>query len=305
VAIRFEGGKFQPLPDGYPKQPINFFTSKVGAGSDIFIRQLTTAAQPLSPVPLVVKNMTGGPADYFKAARDANKEGYAVSYSSGSFVAENYIEGHNLVFGKDFNPVAFINTADTVMPVKADAPWKTAKEFLDYAKANPGQRVATSTSGSMHHVVCEWVAKEYGIKWTCVPHDSSGDAVRGIIAGDFVSGIITLAAVQPQADAGKVRVLATASDKLTKHPDSVRFTDMGLKVQYDHFYGVLAPGEVPQQRVDWLAALLVKAAENPDYQKWTDSQGQRVLGYTSDKALAMLKNLDPIAERLTKELGMR
>lgn len=306
VAIRWEDGKLQPLPDGFPKQPINFYVGTTGSGSDISIRELVKFSQPGSPVPLAVKNNPGSTLGWFKAARDANKEGYAVVYLSPSLLVDNYVSGDNLVLGKDYRPVMMSISSDPIFAVKADAPWKTMKEFLDYARANPGLRIGLATSGSIHHLQCEWVGKEAGTKWTCLPHEGSGDVMRSILAGDIPGGFTSLPPTIPQVEAGKARVLATgASKKLDKFPDVPRYTDLGYKTQIDQFRGVVAPGEVSDLHVQWLSALLLKATEDPGYAQYAAGIGERVLAYDVNKAESLLKELDPAINQLTKELGMR
>src|SRR5258707_8172705 len=113
---------------------------------------------------------------------------------------------------KDFAPIALVTADPTVLVVRADGPYKTVKDFVDAAKANPG-KINYSSSGvyGTLHVSMEIFANAAGIKLFHVPYQGGGPAVTALLGGQVEALASGPAAAIGQIKGGKKRALASWS----------------------------------------------------------------------------------------------
>src|SRR5690606_36342581 len=84
----------------------------------------------------------------------------------------------------DFVPVARLNADPSAVTVKADAPWQTLQEYLDYAKANPGKlRVGNSGTGAIWHLATEALSTKTGAKFNSIPYEGAAPAITALLGG--------------------------------------------------------------------------------------------------------------------------
>jgi tripartite-type tricarboxylate transporter receptor subunit TctC len=164
-------------------------------------------------------------------------------------------------------PIALVSADPTVLVVAADAPWKSVKEFVDDAKARPGQ-ISYSSSGiyGTLHMAMEIFAHAAGIKMNHVPFSGGGPALTALL-GDHVQALASgPGPVIPQVKAGKVRVLATWGEKrLDALPEIPTFKELGYDVQFYIWSGLFAPQGVPEPVMKTLRETVAKAVEDPEF----------------------------------------
>lgn len=307
--IKWVGGKLQPLPDGFPNKALTMVGAEAGSTTDIFMRELAKATQPFSPVPLVVYNLGGGLGAQFAYIREQSgaKEGYFTSAGSGSILASVYLRDLGFTM-KDVQPVILPNTDGTILAVKADSPWKTLKEFTDYAKANPGKvRIGGTSPDSWNTVIAYWLADEAKIDVIVATHEGSGEAVLTLLGGGIEAASVSVPATAQHLAAGTVRLLATANTKrLETNPDVPTYKEAGFNIVYDHFRGLITPAEVAATRVEWLYALYRKGAETPGFAEWTKKvSGFPLYQMTPKEAKEYFAKLDITANTITAKLGIQ
>jgi tripartite-type tricarboxylate transporter receptor subunit TctC len=141
-----------------------------------------------------------------------------------------------------------MSTVPNVLLVKTDFPAKTAKEFMDYVKANPGKvNYASQGPGTTSHLTAELYAKLTGAKITHVPYKGTGPALNDLVAGhvDFI--FMQLESAIKLHEGGKARILAvTTKNRISQLPDMPTMSELGLtNLISDTWNAISAPPGTP------------------------------------------------------------
>jgi tripartite-type tricarboxylate transporter receptor subunit TctC len=146
------GAIAQQFPGGKPVEMTVMFGA--GSAADVTARQLADGMAKSLGVPVPVVNRTGGGgAIGYSHVQQQKPDGYSIIWNSNS-VSTNYHSGIMSFDYKAFDAVARVSVETPAIAVRGDAPWKSLKEFIDYAKANPGKvRIGNSGTGSHTHFV--------------------------------------------------------------------------------------------------------------------------------------------------------
>ncbi|MBI2861480.1 MAG: tripartite tricarboxylate transporter substrate binding protein [Chloroflexi bacterium] len=311
AAIRFEGGKLQPLPDGFPKQSIKVFAGSVGGGTDVFHRALAKATQPFSPVPLVIENETGiaTPLRYVElaTAEPGGSEGYVLSNSTFSSTARGFtVAPPAKAKLTDIGSLIYAATAQYAMFVRGDSPWKTVADFVKYAKDNPGRALIGGTDpGGLSHMNAEAFAKAAGFQYTYLPHDGSADARNSLIGGGVDAVAITLGAQRPFVEAGQLMPIGILSSQRSPvFPQVPTFTEQGYKVGFDQFYASFALATVPKERVEWLQELYRRGMDTQEFKDYLAASGQESQAHRVKEFDQEFKASIPMIEDTIKALGL-
>ncbi len=176
--------------DAYPSKPVTMIVPfPPGGVADITGRPLAAMMERALKQPVVVVNRTGagGALGMSQVARSA-PDGYTILMGLSSisiFPVSDRINGRQPAYEmKDFAPIALISSDPTVLVVRTESPYRTLKDFVDAAKANPG-KINYSSSGvyGTLHVSMEIFANAAGIKLFHVPYGGGGPAVTALLGG--------------------------------------------------------------------------------------------------------------------------
>jgi tripartite-type tricarboxylate transporter receptor subunit TctC len=164
----------------------------------------------------------------------------------------------------DLMAVARINYSPTIIAARADAPYKTFKEMLAWAKANPDKLIFSNT-GPWGQADLPWkmIVKQTGIKAKNVPYDGGGPALLAVLGGhaDVTGGLVT--ALLPHINSGKLRALAILDHKRdAKLPDVPTAKEEGVDVVNLMWRAVLAPKGTPRPVIETLATAFKKMSED-------------------------------------------
>src|SRR2546422_4635049 len=237
----------------YPSKPLTMVVPfPPGGVADIVGRPLAAGMNHVLKQPVVVVNRSGavgavGRASVAKAAAD----GYTLLMSLSSisiFPVSDRINGKLPAYElKDFAPVALVTADPTVLVVRADSRYKTLKDFVDAAQANPG-RINYSSSGvyGTLHVAMEIFANAAGIRLFHVPYQGGGPAVTALLGGQVEALASGPAAAIGQIKGGKMRAPARSSDKRPPLlPQSPTFRELGYDAEFYIWSGVFVPAATP------------------------------------------------------------
>jgi tripartite-type tricarboxylate transporter receptor subunit TctC len=258
-----------------------------------------SVAQTTQPVRLIVPFATGGPTDigarivapYLtelmkRTVIVENKPG-ATGAIGTELVARAAPDGATILFGtsttmgsspaifpklpydviKDFLPVGMVATTDNVLVVHPSIPASNVREFIAYAKANPG-RIAYGTSGigSTYHLGSELFAAQTGAVLTHVPYKGAGPAAQDLVAGHIQMMMDALNSAAPNVKAGKVKALGIASLKRNPElPDVPTLAEQGVTgCEFSQWIAFFLPANTPKPVVDKLNADLNRVLTNPE-----------------------------------------
>lgn len=165
---------------------------------------------------------------------------------------------------EDFVPIMHFGAPPSGLVVRADSPWKTLKELVEYAKKNPGKVTYSSMGiGSPMHLAMEYIAKQEGIEWIHVPYPGSGPAFTALLGGHVMAQSGSSESF-PHVKAGTVRLLAIHHEKRFKSfPDVPTFRELGYDFINDFMFA--APKGTPLSIVKKLDEAFRKGMEDPEF----------------------------------------
>jgi tripartite-type tricarboxylate transporter receptor subunit TctC len=190
--------------------------------------------------------------------------------------------------------------------VQSDSPWKTFKEFIDYAKANPGKiRYATAGAGTPQHLVMERLAIEEKIKWTLVPFDGGAPAVSALMGG-HVEAISQTTEWKKHVESGRLRLLAVYGEKrMADFPNAPTLLELGYKITAPSLISIIGPKGLSPQVVDALHGAFKKAMDDPDFIKVSNQMDQPLLYRGPQDLEKHLVQMNNEVGTLIRNLGLR
>jgi tripartite-type tricarboxylate transporter receptor subunit TctC len=240
--------------EAYPSRAVTMIVPfPPGGVADIVGRPLAAMMEKTMQHPVVVVNRTGaGGALGMREVARAAPDGYTILMGLSSisiFPVSERVNGKQPAYElKDFAPIALVTADPTVLVVRADSPYKSVKDFVAAAKANPG-KINYSSSGvyGTLHVAMEIFANAAGIKLFHVPYGGGGPAVTALLGGQVEASAQGPAAAIGQIKAGKMRALAGwGTERLKLLPDLPTFKELGYQdVEFYIWSGVFAPASTP------------------------------------------------------------
>jgi tripartite-type tricarboxylate transporter receptor subunit TctC len=259
--------------DAYPSRPITMVVPfPPGGVADLTGRPTAIIMEKFLKQRIIVENKAGaGGAIGMAAVANSKPDGYTIlmALSSISIIppAERLFDRKPAYEMNQLAPIALISADPTVLVVRADAPWKTLKDFVESAKKNPG-KINYSSSGvyGTLHMAMEIFASAAGIKLFHVPYQGGGPAVSALLGGQVEALASGPSAVISQIKAGKLRPLATWGDKrLASLPDVPTFKEVGYNAEFYIWSGLFAPAATPAPVMQALRGAVRQAVNDPDF----------------------------------------
>ena len=268
--------------DPYPSKPIKLVVPYVAGGpTDVYARMLAKNMTDTLGVPVVVENK-GGAATIIGAevvARAPN-DGYTLMFSVLTTVSSNPLLYKKLPYKvDDFAPIAEVARSTFVLATSPTVPAKTAQEFVDHVKANPGKVAMGSLGiGTGPYIVGRTFARVAGLDMIEVSYKGSAAAMTDLLGGQIGVFFDGLSSALPQYKAGKIRVLAVASPKRNPTmPDVPTFTELGFKdLEMSAYWAFFAPAGTPKDVLARLAAAATRAASEDAFKNHLLSEGVTV-----------------------------
>ena len=170
---------------------------------------------------------------------------------------------------KNFDPVINVVSDPSMFLVRADAPWKSLKEFLDYAKKNPGMiSVGNSGAGGGVHLVALAFEKAAGVKFNHIPFSGGGPSVTALLGGHINAVSVSPPEGISQIQAGKLRIIALFSEKrLDMFPDVPTVKEQGVNFTMGMWRGLAAPKGTPPDVIQKLHDAFKKGMDDPVFKK--------------------------------------
>jgi tripartite-type tricarboxylate transporter receptor subunit TctC len=253
----------------FPTRPVTLIVPwPPGGSTDIAMRALASATEKHLGQSIVIENRPGaagtlGPANMAASARP---DGYTVAQLPISIFRMPYIQKTTFDPAKDFTYVVHLTGYTFGAVVRADAPWQTFQELIEYAKANPGKvNYGTPGAGSSLHITMEQIAKAKGIKWTQVPFKGGADNMNALLGGhiDVTTDSTGWAEL---VNAGKFRLLVTWGAERTKNWPSVpTLKEVGIDMVSNSPFGIGGPKGMDPAAVKVLHDAFKKGMEEPSY----------------------------------------
>lgn len=240
-----------------------------GGSVDIMARQYSEPLSRVLGVPIVVENRpgAGGSVGAQYVAR-AKADGYTLVVSSQSSHLANPLTqplvGYDPV--KDFENIAILGRLPNALVVHSSLPFKTFKEFIDYAKKNPGKlNYGSGGVGSMGQLNVEMLKASTGAFTTHIPYRGGTPLITAVLGNEVQFILDNLVIMLPHIQAGKVRALAVANDqRLPQLPDVPTLAEVGYpQLNLTSWIGIAAPAGTPDAAVQTLHKAVRQVATSP------------------------------------------
>jgi tripartite-type tricarboxylate transporter receptor subunit TctC len=292
----------------YPSKPINFIIGYPAGGStDVCARPLVTAASKTLGQPIIVLNKPGGASAVAVATLKMEKpDGYTIGILPSGAVLSQHMRKVPYDTAKDFTPIMQYAVYLYGLVVGPDSPWNTFKEFIDYAKANPGKiRYSTAGPGTPQHLVMERLALKEKIKWTHVPFEGGPQAVSALLGG-HVEAVSQTTEWKKQVEAGRLRLLAVYGEKrMIDFPGVPTLVELGYDIVAPSLISIAGPKGLPPQVVETLHGAFKKATEDPDFIKVSRQLDQPFIYRGPEDLAKYLLAMNEEVGGLIRSLGLR
>lgn len=217
----------------YPSQPIQMvITLAPGDGLDLTGRAIASELSKNLNTPIIPVNKTGGGgtigADFVAKSK---KDGYTMLFINSNIIYTYATNPENVPYNpfQDLEPLCQAVSIPLLIAVRADAPWKTFQELVEYMKQNPGKIRGSSTGvGSVGHFGYEVIRVVTGQAINMIPYKGASPGLVAMLGGHVEVAIPSWSLVAPHLKAGKVRVLLT-SKKIPELPDCPTLKQLGYK----------------------------------------------------------------------------
>jgi tripartite-type tricarboxylate transporter receptor subunit TctC len=294
-----------PAKAAFPERDITLIVPwAAGGGTDTLARTLVKNGKKYFGVNINVQNVTGGTGviGMNQVAR-AKADGYTVGLITFNLSTYRLLGQSELSY-RDFDLIALLNRSIAGLTVKADSQFKTLKDLVEYAKANPGVvTVGHSGPAGAWHLAGVGIAQNTGVKFTFVPFDGAAPTRTALVGGHITVCSSGMDEVLQFYQTKQVRILAAnAPNRHPAFPDVPTMAEAGYPIQNPIFdwRGLGTAKGTPPEVLKVLRDGFRKAAEDPEYIALMDKLALPRAYLESDKfeefLAGMEKSLEPTLE---------
>lgn len=266
------------LAQDYPNKPVRLIIPyPAGGASDLTARAVVSVADEYLGQPMIVViRAGGGGAVGAEAAAKSKPDGYTV------FMADpaNLIilpQVQKIAYNPaDFIPIGQVVSLPALLVVQTGTPWKTAKDFIDAARKEPGKLKHSAVTFSPEHLMFEALTAKYGAKFTHVPSTGGGPALASLLGGHVDANGLYPPVAFPHIQGGKLRALGVASSKRWQPiPDIPTLAEQGFDVDARLWLGLVAPRGTPEAALAKLRDAVKKISEDTSFKTMMTRMGQQ------------------------------
>ena len=295
----------------YPDHPIHFMVPfTAGSGTDIIGRTLGEALQKSLGQPIIVENRggAGGTVGAGQVARSA-PDGYTLLVHSAGHVANPAIYT-NLPYDtvKDFACITPLASLPNVLVVPPQRGWKTVKDLVDAAQANPGKlNYGSAGVGSATHMNAEIFRQAAKFDAVHVPYKGTPEAMTETAAGRIDFFFAPLSSALPLIKDGRLQALAVGTKTRSPVLPNVPTTTEAGYPHSDYIFWValLAPAATPKPIVEKLNTEVVKALESPAVKGKLEFLGAEPMPMSSAACDAFIKDEVARMAAVVKSAGIK
>ncbi|WP_114973997.1 Bug family tripartite tricarboxylate transporter substrate binding protein [Rhodoferax ferrireducens] len=268
------------LAQGYPERPITFICPwPAGGTADQSMRALCLVAARALGQSIVLENKAGASGMIgTKAMASAKPDGYTIGQIPISVTRFSQLGTLQLDPLKDFTFLARTSGQTFGIAVKADSNFKSLKDLVSFAKANPGKLTyAHAGVGGATHVGMEEFAMAAGIQFNHVPYKGGAEALQAVL-GSHVDLLADSSSWAPHVEAGKLKLLATWGEHRTaRFKDAPTLKELGYNVVVDAPNGIGAPKGLDPAITLKLREAFRAAVASPEFKQVADKIDAPVL----------------------------
>jgi len=295
-----------------PRQAVEYIApANPGGGWDTLIRTTSRVIQEekLAPVNFAPINTPGGGGAVAWAQIAAKRGNPHVLFAASPPLILVPLSGTSRFGHKDFTPIARLITDYSILLVKSDSPYKSAKELFDAIKARPNLSVGGgSAPGSMDHISIAGAASAAGLKpagLNYIAFSGGGEAMTNLLGGHVQAVITGAGEAQSQLRGGQVRALAVSGpQRVASLPDVPTLKEQGIDFTFDIWRGIMGAPGMPAEAVAYYQDMYARMLKTPAWEKARDQLGWIDAYQTSAEFGAFLEEQHKQFSTVLADLGL-
>jgi tripartite-type tricarboxylate transporter receptor subunit TctC len=265
--------------DSYPSRPVTMIVPfAAGGSSDVIARLIADQMGTVLGQRILIENVVGagGSVAVARAAKAA-PDGYTISIGNGGTNTAIYTLYPDVKFTPDdFMPLGMVAKTSPIIALKKDHPAQNMREFLDFARKNPGKATLGHAGiGSSNYLICKTFVKAAQIEVTLVGYRGGGPALNDLMGGQIDGVCDSAASVSGAIHAGRAKGIAVSLPvRVPSLPDVPTSAEAGLpEFQLQGWNALFTPKGTPQPVIDKLNAAIRTGVANTEYRKRLDELG--------------------------------
>jgi len=266
-----------------------------GGTVDVLARMLTPAMSHLLGQQMVIDNRGGaGGMIGTELAAKAAPDGYTLLMcSQGPITILPHLQ-KNVPYDtlRDFTAVSLISAGPYLLVTQFTAPFKTVKELIAAAKAEPGKiNYGSAGNGAPNHLASELFKNMAGVNLLHVPYKGAPQSVTDVVGGHVRLNFGSIPTLSPHIKAGRLRAMGVSSAKRTMQmPELPTISEAGVPgYEFYAWFGLLAPAKTPRPYVMRLHETLLKALRAPETASQFEAQGADPVGNSPEEFAAFVR----------------
>lgn len=267
-AAAIAGAAAPARAQNFPTRPITLICPwPAGGSTDVTMRALAEATAKHLPQPIVVENRPGaGGTLGIVALKSAQPDGHTVSQIPLGAFRIPHTQKVSWDPLADITYVIGITGYTFGVVVPAGSPFRTFKDLVEWARANPGKLDYGSTgTGTSPHLTMEELALAQNVKFNHIPYKGSADLMTAILGGQVMAAT-DATGFAPHVESGKLRLLVTWGERRTKRwPDVPTLKELGYGIVSNSPYGLGTSKGVDPAVVKILHDAFKKGLEDPKH----------------------------------------
>jgi tripartite-type tricarboxylate transporter receptor subunit TctC len=308
AGIAFSAGVAQAA---WPERPITLIVPwGAGGGTDATARIIGSLLEKELKQPVNVVNRTGGSGVVgHQAIASAPADGYTIGMATVE-IGMMHWQGLTELKGSSYTPIALVNADPAGLQVRADSPYKSAKDLVDAIKANPGKLKSSGTGqGGIWHLAIAGMLQSLKVDpaaspW--VPSNGAAPGLQDLVAGGIEIVPCSLPEARSLIDSGKVRSLAIMDTKpAALYPNVPTLkAATGSDWTLAAWRGIVAPKGLPKDISDKLLAALEKVHKSAEFNDFMKQRGFGVIWAPSAEFAAFMDKSDKDLGAVMKAVGI-
>ena len=299
------------FPQAWPARPIQVISATgLGNPGDTALRLIAPRMSDALGQTIVIETRAGGSGTIaYTAVARAAPDGHTIAFGTSSLATLRYLLKNPPVDPqKDFAPVSLALRSPSVFAVTASLPVTSVKEFVDYAKKNPGKLSFVHTGvGAGLHLIGESLNQHSGISMLAIAYKQSG----GTMTNDFLTGRVpvyfsSLGTMRPHHIEGRARIIAVVNDKRFPQLPDIPTVNETMPDFFNviPWWAFLGPAGMPNPIAERFAAETRRALDDPAVTAKLEASGAFIVAGTPGEFAAHLKRETEFMGGLIRSLGI-
>jgi tripartite-type tricarboxylate transporter receptor subunit TctC len=302
------------LPTGaaaYPTKPITMILGFAPGGpSDVMARVLSKKMEEYLKQPIIIENRSGaGGTIAGGIVARAMPDGHTIMLATGSILAINVTLYPNAPYDsvKDYAPISMLGVQTNVLYTHPSVPANSIKEFVAYAKANPGKlSFGSGGVGTPAHLAGELLRIKAGIDYTHVPFKGTGPTLQSVIGNHVPTAFNPPSPLMPHLQQKTIKAIAiTTLERTPVLPQVETIAETYPGFDAATWHAIVAPAGTPKEAVAALNKAIVGALEDPAVRKVLTDSGVDVKTSTPEWLAAYIKSEIPKWAEVIKASGAK